>query len=259
MITAADIYNEINRHADFSKAEKWDNCGILAGEPYGEVTRIITALDITSDVIEEARRKGAELIVSHHPVIFSPLKVVMSDTAPAKLIRYGITAICCHTPFDMSPEGMNKGLFELLGPSLGLKNGVPLEEIGEGMSIGMIYDMETPLSPKETAERIKTALGCSCVRFTDGGKSVKRLAVSSGAGNDFAELALKKGADALASGDIKHDRFVFAADSGFTLIDCGHFHTERIFCRLMKDILEKAFPQLDISEAESCIDPVKYV
>lgn len=259
MIKVRDIYNEIDRLIPFSTAEKWDNCGLLAGSFEGKVTKVLTALDITCEVIKEAEELGAELIVSHHPIIFTPLRSVLTDTPTGMLLASGISAICTHTPFDMADVGMNKGLYDILKVPLGLSEGSePLEDMGEGRSIGRIYELSEELSAEETAKRLKAALGCECVRLAGNG-NIRRIAISSGAGNSFAVLAQNKGADALVSGDFKHDVLTDAVNSGFILIDCGHFYTERIFCGLMKDILSRAFPETEIRAAESCTDPVKYI
>jgi len=258
MITVADVYRVINELIPFDTKESWDNCGLLAGNPDKSVTKIITALDITNDVILEAVGEGAELIVSHHPVIFSPLKSVFADSPVGRLLSSGISAICTHTPFDMSPLGMNKGLYDILCAPLGLSEEYePLDDMGNGLSIGRIYALKEPLSSEEVSKRAKSALGCTCVRFTRG-RDIKRIAISSGAGNSFIGLAAGKGADALLSGDFKHDGFIDATNMGFTIIDCGHFHTERIFCGLMKNILSEKFPEIQIIEAKSCIDPAGY-
>lgn len=258
MTTVADIYSAINELIPFDTKESWDNCGMLAGDPDKCVTKIITALDITNDVIEEAKASGAELIVSHHPVIFSPLKSVTASSPVGRLLSGGVSAICTHTPFDMSPLGMNKGLYDILSAPLGLsEDSQPLDDMGNGLSIGRIYELKSPLTSKEAAERAKKALGCTCVRFTNG-HIIKRIAISSGAGNSFIHLAAQKGADALLSGDFKHDGFIDAVNMDFTVIDCGHFHTERIFCGLMKNILSKRFSEIDIIEAKSCTDPANY-
>lgn len=259
MTTVKDVYDIIDRHAPFSSKESWDNCGILAGRENAEVTQIITALDITADVIREAENAGAELIVSHHPVIFTPLRSVSADSPVGMLMEKKISAVCTHTPFDMAGEGMNMGLYEILKSPLGLsENFIPLEDMGNGLSIGRIYDLNVPLSPRETAEKLKAALGCTVVRFTDTGRKISKIAVSSGAGNSFIETAAEKGAEGLVSGDIKHDSFIHAVNTGFAVFDCGHFHTERIFCTLMKNILEKELGGVEIIEAASCTDPVSY-
>ncbi len=259
MITVSDIYNAIDGIIPFCVQESWDNSGLLAGDPDREVCRIVTALDITNKVIDEAASLNAELIVSHHPVIFTPLKAINANSPAGRLLSKNISAICTHTPFDMSPLGMNRGLFDILAKPLGFTDGgEPLEDMGNGFCIGKIYSLSEPLTSREAAKRAKEALGCTCVRYTHG-REIKRIAVSSGSGNGFISLAAKKGADALLSGDFKHDGFIDAGNSDFTLIDCGHFHTERIFCKIMKDILSQSFPHAGIYEAKSCTDPAGYI
>lgn len=259
MITVSDIYKEIDRLAPFATQEKWDNSGLLAGDPKKEVTRVITALDITKAVVNEAENIGAELIISHHPVIFSPLRSVMTDTVTGMLISKGISAICTHTPFDIATCGMNKGLYDILCEPLGLDpHSELLEDMGNGLSVGKIYNLNKPLYAKEVAEIIKEALGCSCVRVAGDG-IIKRIAISSGSGGSLVDIAREKGADALASGDFKHDVLIDAPDSGLIIIDCGHFHTERIFAPIMQKLLTEAFPEIDVRCAESCKDPAAYI
>lgn len=259
MIVTMDVYNAIDSFAPFCRQEKWDNSGLLCGGGSRPVTKAVTALDITKDVILEAEKLGAELIVSHHPVIFSPLKAVMSDSPVGMMLERGISAICTHTPFDASPVGMNKGLFDRLSSVLGLSDSFsPLEDMGDGFSVGRVYDLKTPLEAKEAAAAAGKALGCPVVRVTGSG-IIRRIAISSGSGNSFPALAREMGADALLSGDFKHDVLVDSLNDGFILIDCGHFYTERIFAPMMRDLLKNAFPNLAVYAAESCTDPAGYV
>ena len=106
MATVREIYEYIDSIIPFSTEESWDNSGFLAGDPDAEVTHILTALDITVGVINEAVSEKAELIVSHHPLIFTPLKAVMKTSPAGRLISENICAICTHTPSDTSPVGM---------------------------------------------------------------------------------------------------------------------------------------------------------
>ncbi len=258
MSTVKDFYNAINEFAPFSTAMSWDNSGIIVGDPDEEVSSVITALDITTETVREAHEKGVQLIISHHPVIFHPLKSLSPDSVPAMLIRYGIAAICVHTPFDMAPCGMNKGLRDILWDKLGFCDAEPLEVTGDGLSIGMIYTLASPIEPEMAAEIIGNALGCTVVRFNRGGRVIRRLAVSSGAGGSLCALAAQKGADALAAGDFKHSDFVDSLNSGFTVIDCGHYHTERIFSGMMKGLLSPLFPDVNITETSKGDDPVSY-
>lgn len=260
MTAVYDIYKAIDKVIPFSSAESWDNCGLLCGDPAAEVKKVITALDITKEVILEAQRVGAELIVSHHPVIFTPRKAVLADSPEGMLLKGGISAVCTHTPFDMSPFGMNKGLFDLLEKPLGLmENGDALEDMGNGNAVGKVYDLKYPISAAECAKKLKDALGCTVVRFADGGKSIGRIAICSGSGGSLLDNAIASGADALVTGDVKHDVLIDARNKGISLFDCGHFHTERIFCGMMAELIKSEFPGLEVSVAESCNDPAEYV
>lgn len=257
-MTVADIYRKIDELAPFSTQESWDNSGLIVGSPDTEVTKVITTLDITSEVAEEAHRSGAQLIVSHHPVIFHPLKRLTGDSPAALLAKYDISAICTHTPFDMAPCGMNKGLFDILHEPLGLSEAYePLEDFGQGRMIGRIYYLSVPISPEQCAKRLRSVLGCSVIRYTGGNRKIRKAAVCSGAGNSFVLTAAER-ADALITGDLKHDSFIDAQNLGLSLFDCGHYHTERIFAPMMKALLEEHFPGLCVSAAASMHDPVIY-
>ncbi|MBR4223230.1 MAG: Nif3-like dinuclear metal center hexameric protein [Oscillospiraceae bacterium] len=253
-MTVQEIYDIIDCDVPFASAMNWDNCGILAGDPCQNVDEVLLALDISVPVIEEAHRLGIPLIISHHPVIFTPLKAVYADSPVGLLLRYDISAICTHTPFDMAPKGMNKGLYDRLAAPLGLTGGEPLEDMGDGRSLGMIYDLASPLPASDIAKRAKAALGCTVVRYTDGGGRIGRIAICSGSGgSEIGEAAAR--ADALLSGDFKHSCFIEAENMGLSIFDCGHYHTEIIFTELMRDILS---PHIRVRIAESSADPAMY-
>ncbi len=254
-----DIYNAIDELANFSTAESWDNCGMLIGDMYAKVTGVITCLDITIEVVEEAIKKGVNLIVSHHPIIFSAMKSIPRESIQAKLLINGISAICVHTPFDMAPLGMNAILREKLGDELGIIDSEMLEQTGENLSIGMIYTLAYPLFAEDIAPIAKKALGCSVVRYNRGGGLIFKLAISSGAGSSMRKVAIEKGANALIAGDFKHSDFVDSMNEGFTIIDCGHYHTEIGFNKIMAKWLQNKFKDLDVKETECGEDPVEYV
>lgn len=256
-MTVKQVYDYIDRLIPFSTQESWDNSGLLVGDPNREVHKIITALDISIPVIKEAKEAGAELIVSHHPVIFHPLKAVVGiGTNPvAMLIKNDISAICTHTPFDMSPLGMNKGLYELMKEPLGLtEEYIPLEDCRNGNMIGRIYKLKKPFSSVEMAEILSKKI-FGCVRYSSlTPVTISSIAISSGAGSSFVELARERGADALISGDFKHDSFISALNLNFPLYDCGHYGTEKIFTAIMKELLKNSGVEVISSLTEK--DPV---
>ena len=258
----SEIYSVIDRFAPFSSQESWDNSGLICGSRDAEVTKVLTALDITREVIEEAHSVGAELIIAHHPIIFHPLKMIDTsedaENPSYLLIKYGIAAICSHTPTDMAQTGMNDRLFRLLSDTLGLESGYsPLEDCGSGLMIGRVYKLKRELSPEDMSARLRPALGCKVLRYHNGGKPINTVAISSGSGNSFIITTQERGADALISGDINHASFISAQNMHLSVFDCGHFYTERIFCEIVADWLADA--PIEVVKANTCTDPVSYV
>lgn len=250
MITVRDIYEFIDRIAPFKLQESYDNSGLVIGSPDREVTTVLTALDVTREIIADAKRLGAELIVTHHPVIFDPVKRISFDTVAGELALSGISVISAHTSFDSAV--MN----DILCKKLGLVPAEPLC-VENGVPIGCICDCEE-LFAGELAARIADALGNTCIRYNETGKLLRRVAVCSGSGGSFLSCALNKGADCLITGDVKHNIFIDAHNSGFTVFDAGHFHTEEIFCGFMRDALAAEFPGLRAEIAPSERDVLVY-
>lgn len=258
-IKIADIYKKIDEIAPFSYAQEGDNCGLLVGDGGNEVTRILLALDITNDVIDEAAAKGCELIISHHPVIYHPLYSVDGDNPVFRLIKHGIAAICAHTNIDMA----HGGLCDLMADAMGVKSGEIVKVMSYDGDVpigyGRICQLEKEYNADELAQRVKNAFGNTVIRYVDGGEPIRRIVLSSGAGWNIIDSAHEKGFDAFITGDCKHDQLVDAVNKGYTLIDAGHFHTETIFAPMLRRELLDAFPAVDVIIANSNVDPVKYL
>lgn len=255
MTTVKEIYDVLDKAAPFSVAESWDNCGILTGDPEKPVTKVLTALDISRRVAEEAVRNGAELVISHHPVIFTPLKSLREDDPAVILSKNGIVSICMHTSFDLAENGLNEYLCRTLG--LQPEEGVPLD-FDEGKPIGCVCDLTHDIPCEKMAALIKTRLGCRNVRFNPTAGNIRKVGVCSGSGGSFLAGAIKNGCDALITGDVKHSVFVDAENKGITVFDAGHFYTERIFCKWACEFLSDCFPEISVSQAEACQDPCQY-
>lgn len=255
MTTVNEIYKKIDGVAPFINAEKWDNCGIIVGGGSKKVSKIITALDITKEVAKEAVVIGADLVISHHPVIFSPLKNLDDNNPAVILSKNNISAICAHTCFDVAKMGMN----HILCKKLGFKELVntPLD-YDDGIAIGNVCDLEHEIEIKKLAEIIKTRLGCEIVRYNNVNKTAKRIGICSGSGGSYITGALKNQCDVLITGDVKHDVFVDAENMGLTVIDAGHFYTEVVFCEWVNNFLKSFYPEISISMAENCKDPCCY-
>lgn len=247
-----EIFEFLNQKAPFELAESWDNCGILVEGKGGEVKKIITALDITCEVANEAVLKGADLVISHHPVIFRPLKALHRKNPAVILANAGIGAICMHTNFDIAPSGLNSFLCRRLG----LKEmvGTPLD-FDEGSPIGVIGEAEHELSCGELCKAVKKNLSCAVLRYYDSGKPITKVGICSGGGGSFLSGALRNGCDVLITGDVKHSEFIEAKNKDISLIDAGHYRTECIFSEWAGMTLSEGFKGIEVTRAESDTEP----
>ncbi len=251
MTTVGDIYGFIDKIAPFSMQEGYDNSGLLIGNRYGRVGKILIALDVTSDVACDAEEQQAELVVTHHPIIFKALKSVDSASPIGVLLRAGASVISAHTNFDSAV--MNRILCE----KLGLDPCAPLH-IENGVECGFICETDGSLTTVGWAAKIRSALGCRVVRYNDMGGCVRKIAVCSGSGGSFLGDAVKLGCDAFITGDIRHDVFIDAYNSKVTVFDATHFFTENIFCEYMRQAIAEAFPEVNVQVAPSNRDILKY-
>ena len=243
MATTNDIYAEMQRYAPLELAESWDNPGLLV-DCGREESREMVTLDITPAVVEEAAAGGCELIVSHHPVIFSPLKKLTPRDVSFQLVQKGISAICMHTNLDAAEGGVN----EVLAGIFDMKN---METFAEGCGrVGAIEEIAVP----KLARKAKQELAARCnapavgpavqVKFVDAGKPVKRLAVISGAGGSLFADAIAMGADCLLPGEAHHRHAIDAKRLGLSLIAAK---------------LRAALPELDVLVSTENRDPYTYL
>ncbi len=232
-----DIYLFLNELCPFDTACDFDNAGLLVGDKDASVTKVVVALDCTESVVNQAIELGAELIITHHPVIFSPLKSVLSGSIAYKLIKNGISVISAHTNLDVADGGVN----DCLANALELKQ---VEKIicEDGFSFRKgVLDNE--YTPTDFAKFVGQRLNFS-PRFTIGKKNIKTVAVCGGSGGDMLYDAIKAGANALVTADVKHHVLLEAAQLSFTLIDCGHFNTEDVVIEPLKSVLCEKFPNI---------------
>lgn len=230
----------------------FDNVGLLAGRMNKEVSRVYIALDATDEVIDRALEAGADMLITHHPLIFSPVKKVTDDNfitrRIVKLIQNDISYYAMHTNYDVL------GMAELSEKILGLKDTEVLdvtrdaEGIPEG--IGRIGRLEKEMTLEECCVYVKHRLKLGSLKvFGDMERSVKRVAVSPGSGKTAIRSAVEKGADVLVTGDIGHHDGLDAVEQGLSVIDAGHYGTEYIFIDDMKNFLQKKLPVLDVISA----------
>ena len=239
-MTVGDVYRFIDSTAPFCLQDGFDNSGLLVGSMNAKVTKIAICLDITKKTAEEAAMQGAELILSHHPVIFHKLSRVDVSNPINILIKNNINAVCAHTNLDMAKDGISDMMLELLDMK---GETAVLEPVHKnGMGYGRIVKLDFAADAASLAAMCKKAFNCHTVRYYDGGKVIKTVGVCSGVGGseDNVANAAEKGCDALITGDVKHSGFMEAVNRGMTLIDAGHFHTENIICGKLAAELEAA-------------------
>lgn len=250
-VCVGDVYDWIESFAPFENALSFDNAGLLVGSRSQQTDKVMMALDITPDVVREAAAWGAGLIVSHHPVIFHPLKQVAEESAVYQLARHGMAAVCAHTNLDFAPTfGVNTELAR----ALGLTNTrwvLPCEQVMEAL-IGELPHSFTAL---ELAEKVKADLYAESVRVVDGGKPIRQVAVCSGSGADCLDGVQHLGADALVTGESRHHQLLQAKENGMTLITAGHFATETIVLPALKEKMEQQFPGLSVRIAGANREP----
>ncbi len=259
-MTVGEVYDYLNTYAPFRLQDSFDNAGLLVGNRNKEVYRIAVCLDITCDVAEECERVGAQLIVSHHPVIFSGLKRLDETNPVYRLVKADIAAICAHTNVDMVRGGISDIMYDLMG--FGDPKNAPVLDIihpDKNIGYGRIAYLDFEISADGLAEKAKSAFSAQGVKYVDGGRSIKSVAVCSGAGNDEVYNCIKMGIDAIITGDVKHHGFVDARNAGVTVIDAGHYATENIIVGVLKQKLAAHFPEADIFEPESNAEICKYI
>lgn len=258
MPTVHDIERSIFQWAPKDAAMPGDNVGHLIGEQAKNVQRILVALDITPEVVHEAVEGKFDLIVSHHPIMnctWSPVQTIRDDNIQGKmfidLVRGGVSAICMHTNLDAAVGGVN----DVLAEKLGVKN-VAVIEGGEGVVRAGELAEETTLPA--FLSKVKNALKPNGIRYVDGGKPVRVVAVGGGACGEFFRYAVQHGCDTFVTSDVKYNQFLDAKDLGLNLIDAGHFPTEDPVCEAVIQFLADRFPQLTIQKSISHKEIIQY-
>lgn len=242
MSTVTHIYDAIDRLAPFWLTMDFDNTGILVGDRNREVSCALLALDCTPAVVEQARQLGAQLIITHHPVIFHPLKRVNEDAVVYQLIRSDIAVISAHTNLDIAQGGVN----DALASAIGLRDCRGLELLNEqtGAWLGRIGTLPEPLSPEAFAAHIKACLNAASVKFAAAPRAIHTVALCSGSGADCLDAAISAGADALLTSEVKQHEYLAAAAAGISIFDAGHFDTEDIVIEPLRDYLAKEIPDV---------------
>ena len=257
MTTVSDILQYLETLAPRDMKMDWDNVGLLCGSRAASVTKVLLALDPFEHVCREAADWGAELMVTHHPLIFQPVKSVTDETSVGRglmtLCRHGISAINAHTNLDCAPGGVN----DVLAESLGLTDisVIPCEEGPCGLlRCGTVREQ----SLAEFLCHVKSALGCDGLRYVNCERPVHRVAVGGGACADMLADAAAAGCDTFVTADVKYNQFWDAKELGLNLIDAGHFATENPVIPALARKIAANFPEIQVKISETHRDCMKF-
>ncbi len=250
-VTVKEIYDHLDRIAPFAAQAEWDNSGLLLGSPDACVERAVICLDLTARAVAFAAAQGAQLVISHHPVIFRAVRAIPEKSVLWALIRQNIAVISAHTNLDKAAGGVNDTLCE----TLGMRYEKPAEPFGEGfLNVGEINGIPDAAA---LAEYLRARLG-GPVRYIDSGAPIGRIAVCCGAGGELYAEAARAGCTALITGDADHHDFLDAAACGVSLFAAGHYETEIPVVEKLRAVLTSAFPAVAFDTYRN-MNPIRFI
>ncbi len=251
-----DLSNIIEEVAPLRLQEEWDNSGWQVGPLTDDVQGVLLCVDVTPDVIDEAVELDCNVIISHHPLIFSGLKKLqLSEQTSAmviKAIQNGISVYSSHTAMDRAFDGVSGRMCS----KLGLVNCKILDNPESGEGLGMIGDTDRPYTEEEFLNKIKSVFNCTSIRYSDlTGKVVKRVAVCGGSGAFLIDAAMEQGADIFVTADVKYHQY-FSSLGKMVIADIGHFESEQFTKEIFFDIISKKMPKFAINFSKRGKSPI---
>ena len=236
-----DIINVIEEFAPLSIQESWDNSGLCVGSQDAQVTSVLLGLDCTEELVDEAIACGADMIITHHPLIFSGLKRITPEdqigAAVIKAVKAGISIYAAHTSADKVIAGVSGAM----AARLGLVNVSILDEDGDGTGLGVVGDLQQPLSAQEAVALVKERFSLKAMRTSRPLEGhITRVAMCGGSGGSLIKAAMASGAQLYISGDISYHNFF--TREGFMIMDIGHYESEIEIVEILFSLLRKNFP-----------------
>jgi len=259
-----DVLDLLEKIAPAQLAESWDNPGLQVGSNSQEIKKIFMALDPTLEALRSASDRHAQLLLTHHPLIFTPLSQVDINAYPGNVaveaVKGGISVVSVHTNLDVAAGGINDILAELLG----LQQVEVLEEKAgvDGAGLGRVGDLPKAGMLTSVVEDVRQVFGSDNLRLVaDGDVRIRRIAVVGGSGGGLTSRASEKGADLLITGDVGHHHALEAKSAGIALIDAGHFQTEKIafrgFAERLRGLIDELGWGVEIETFEDENDPLQ--
>jgi dinuclear metal center YbgI/SA1388 family protein len=263
-----DLITVLDKFAEPDLAESWDNIGLMVGEPGLKISAILIALDPTLEVLNEAKGKGCNTIVTHHPLIFKGMKSIRTDHPEGQLLTRALidqlAIIGCHTNLDKVPGGVN----DMLAAQLGLVDSrvlIPDPAASELSKIGLgrIGELPAPLTFEDFTLLIREKLAIKVVKVAGTPPAeITTVALCGGSGSELAPAAMAGGAQIYVSGEIKHSMARWAESVDFCIVDCGHFATENVMVMGLAKLIRRGFAELglavDVLTTESQTCPFRY-
>ena len=236
-----DVMAVIEEFAPLALQEKWDNSGLCIGSPEDKVSSVLLGLDCTPELVDEAIACGADMIVTHHPLIFSGLKKISAEDlvgeAVVKAIRAGISVYAAHTSADKVIAGVSGAM----AARLGLKDVRILDEDGEGTGLGVVGNLPEPMTAQDALELVKERFALRVVKSSKPvGCKIERVAMCGGSGGSLIGAARAAGAQLYISGDISYHNFF--TPEGFMIMDIGHYESEIEIVDILFSLIKKNFP-----------------
>ena len=248
--TVKDVACSIEAFAPLSRQEKWDNCGLQTGSFSAPVTSVLLGLDCTPELVDEAVAVGADLIVTHHPLIFGGLKRVTPDDpvglAIIKAVRSGISIYSTHTSADKVIGGVSGAMAQRLS----LRNVRVLDPEQDGQGLGAVGDLPSAVTAAEAVEMVKRAFNLKSVRTSRPIEGmISRVALCGGSGSSLIPQAIDSGAQLYLCGDISYHHFFTSGD--FMLMDVGHYESEIDIVNILFSLIKKNFPTFAVRITEN--------
>ncbi len=256
-----EITDVIERYARLEWQESYDNAGLIVGRPDDEVHKALLAVDVTEAVLAEAEREGCDLVITHHPIVFHPLKRFNSadpvQRCVEQAIRKGIALYACHTNLDSAPGGMSWRLAAILG--VGDLRVLQPSAADAAVGFGVVGELSEAEATGAFLRRMQRSLQVQVVRHSDFATAeVRRVAVCTGAGASLIGEARRAGADVYVTADLKYNDFM-TPDGALTVADIGHFESEYCAIQLIFDILSKNLITFAVRKSEDSRNPVNYL
>jgi dinuclear metal center YbgI/SA1388 family protein len=263
MKTVADLCDYLDSFAPVALAAEWDNVGLLVGDKAQKVGRVMTCLTITPAAAGEAIRERADLIISHHPLPFKPLKRLTADQPAGRilldLIRAGIAIHSPHTAFDSAAAGINQQLAEGLGLTQ-IQPLEPAEGLAAGLGSGRWGMLPKPQSLGQLAARLKQFLKITGLHAVGNLQSpISRVAVACGSAGEFLDVAIQRGCQVLVTGETRLHTCYDAESRGIALLLAGHYASERFGVERLAAVLAAQFPELTVWASRDEADPLQWL